>query len=316
MKKTFAISLVLFIIVLTLFDAFWSNWIKKQTNEKQIWVLNKVNEHYNIAFIGSSRVFTGINIDSIKIKTNKTAINLGCDGASLMENYVVLKQFLSAGNKIDSLYLQLDKFALIDMNKAYSYPFHDYLFLNKLQEDEVKEAIIKYKGFLRYIFWRFLPYLKYAEFNNFYNPKVFIPLFNKKPAGVGYNVTAGSGLINLQMPDSLAFKAFKKNKQDGLIVDTTSIYYANKIVTLCKSNNIKCILFKVPMYSNFYNHFQSSLLSEQFLMKLSKETNCRFIDFQQLKLASNKDCFKDFTHLNKNGANYFSVFLADSIMTN
>ena len=308
------ISFLLLIIGLVLFDNFWSNWLKKQISEKQIWILNKSNRHFNLAFIGSSRVYTCINIDTVETKTGKSAINLGCDGASVMENYVILKQFLKAGNKIDSLYLQLDKSALIDMNKAYSYPFHDYLFLNKLNEGEIEEAVVRCKGYLKYSFWRFLPYFKYAEFNNFYNLKIFFPFFNKKPAKPEFDSITGSRLIDLQMPDSLLVKKNEKSfYEDGLAVSETSILYINKILALCKDNNIKCTFFKVPMYNNYNAKYSSSRISEIFLIKFSKEHNCRFIDFQKLELAANINFFKDYTHLNKNGADSFSVFLADSL---
>jgi len=314
MKKAFLFSSLLLIIALVFFDNFWGSWLKRQTSEKQIWVLNKSNQHFNIAFLGSSRVYTGIDIDTIKNKTCKTAINLGCDGASLMENYILLKQFLRAGNKIDSLYLQLDKFALIEMSKAYSYPFHDYLFLNRLNEDEVKEAVIKYKGYLKYYFWSLLPCFKYAEFNNFYNLKTFFPFFNRKPTSLEFDSVTGSRLIALQMPDSLAFKNNNNFHEDSLVINETSLFYANKILILCKENNIKCTLFKVPMYSRYNDRSHSSLMSEQFLVKFSKENNCRFIDFQKMEFSSKRDYFKDYTHLNKNGAGSFSVFLADSLM--
>lgn len=306
---------IILIVTLVLLDSFWNSWLKKQTSEKQIWILNIENKTFDFAFIGSSRVYTCIDPYTISKKTLKSTINLGSDGASLMENFIILKQFLKAGNKIKTVYLQLDGSALINMNKAYSYPFHDYLFLNKLNTDEVKDAVIKTKGDLKYYFWRFIPYMKYAEFNNFYNPKIILPFFNHTNDVVDFDKTLGSNLVDIQMPDSI-FEAINNSVfiQDDFVVDSTSISYLNKIINTCKKNNIKCVLFKVPLFKNAYVKFASTHKAEECINRLSIKNNCRFIDFQKIELAANKDCFKDCSHLNKHGALLFSSILADSLL--
>ncbi|HXU28295.1 MAG TPA: hypothetical protein VN698_13775 [Bacteroidia bacterium] len=309
-----ALLFCFFLLTASLFglDFYWSNWVKKQTSEKQIWILSKTNQHYNLAFIGASVVFTGIDIDTIEKRTKKTAINLGCDGAALMENYIVLKNFLQANNKIDTLYLQLDKGALMDMNKAFSYPFHDYLFLDKINDSDMKEAIIKSKGYLKYLCWNYLPDFKYAEFNNFYYPHIPFVIDRSAPV-IDLNITHGSLLHDIRMPDGKAKNKYLKC-DDKFEVDTTSIYYLNKILALCKQDNIKCVFFKTPVYYPYYNSLESSTIVANYIESFLNKRKCRFVDFQLLEMTKNEKYFKDDVHLNKDGAKLFSGFLADSLI--
>ena len=308
-------SFTLSVLLLYSIDGFWGNWLTKQITEKQIWILNKKGKLYNLAFLGSSRVYTCVDIDVVQKKTRRSAVNLGCDGASLMENFVILKQFLNNGNKIEQLYLQLDNSSLINMKKALSYPFHDYLFLNKLNQEEVKNAVIENSGYLKYFFWRYFPLFKYAEFNHFYSLSIFYPL--TKPKACDFNCTNGTKTIPENIPDSLLLKLQSEVFQnDTFKCDEISKQYVEKILQLCSENNISCTFFKVPVYNDKYIKYRSSFETERFIRNYSKEKNCRFIDFQKLPLSENKNYFKDYSHLNEIGAKIFSSFLSDSLIKN
>lgn len=310
--KGILISVLISFLLFYCLDCYWSNWLEKQNSQKQIWIMDKKNQQYNIAFLGASRVFTCIDVGLIEKTLQVKAINLGCDGASIMENYVVLSQFLKHGNKIDKLYLQLDQTALSDMKKALSYPFHDYLFLNKLYEEDVKEAFIEDKGYLKYYFWRYIPLSKYAEFNHFYTLNFLEPKSQSNDSGFDKN--SGSQLIAMDMPDSLVAKVKSATfLMDTFRCDEKSKYYIDKIIELCKSNDIEYNLFKMPIYNDSYNKFRSSNEMTAFLHEYARKKGCRFIDFQGLALASNRDYFKDYSHLNANGVKLFTPILSDSI---
>jgi hypothetical protein len=310
--KGVLLSVLISCLLFYCLDCYWSNWLEKQNSEKQIWIMNKENKRYNIAFLGASRVYTCIDVGLIEKILKIKAINLGCDGSSLMENYVVLSQFLKHGNKINKLYLQLDQTALSNMKKALSYPFHDYLFLNKLKEEEVKEAFIEDKGCLKYYFWRYIPLSKYAEFNHFYTLNFLEPKSQSKDSGFDKN--SGSKLIVMDMPDSLLAKVKSGIfRQDTFVCDEKSKYYIDKIIKLCKSNGIKYDFFKMPIYNDSYIQFHSNHEMTTFLHEYARKNDCRFIDFQGLALASNKDYFKDYSHLNASGAKLFTPILSDSI---
>lgn len=310
--KGVLISILISCLLFYCLDCYWSNWLEKQDSEKQIWIMDKKKQHYNIAFLGASRVFTCIDVSLVEKILKEKAINLGCDGASVMENYVVLSQFLKHENKIDKLYLQLDNTALSDMKKALSYPFHDYLFLNKLKEDEVKEAFIEDKGYLKYYFWRYIPLSKYAEFNHFYTLNFIKQKSQSNDSGFDKN--SGSKLIAMDMPDSLITKIKSGTfHNDSFTCDEKSKYYIDKIIELCKSNNIECNFFKMPIYNDSYIQFRSNNEMTSFLSKYAEKNSCRFIDFQSLALASNKNYFKDYSHLNAGGVKLFTPILSDSI---
>jgi hypothetical protein len=306
------ISLSLCILICYVIDSYWGAWLSKQTSEKQIWILNKNKQEYDIAFLGSSRVFTCIDAGTISKKTDRRAINLGCDGASLMENYVVLSQFLANGNKVDSIYLQLDNTSLSNMKKALSYPFHDYLFLNKLNNEEVKEAIIEDKGKLKFYLWKYLPLFKYAEFNTFFNLSFLNPFETKKTDPFDFN--SGSKLIEANMPDSLFLRvSHQKFKSDTFRYDKTSLMYIDKILSLCNENKIKCHFFKVPIYKAEFESYRSSHQTSEYLRQLAVQKSCNFYDFQNLELSGNRIYFKDCSHLNAEGVKIFSAILCDTL---
>lgn len=314
MKRVFFISVAVLLVIFYSLDCFWANWLQKQTSEKQIWIMNKKNEKYDVAFLGNSRVFTGINADTVQKITGLRAINLGCDGSALIENYIMLKQFLAHGNEIKTLCLQIDKSGLIDMNKAYSYPFHDYLLLDKLDDENVKEAFISTKGKVKYYCWKYIPYIKYAEYNNFYSSRFF---FNSNSVKETSFNLSGSRLDDIKMSEEVKNKKQNDSIINNFEINPISIQYLNKILETCHEKNIKCVLYKTPMYAPYYLRSDSGvILTEKFIKEYAIKSQCNFIDFQDTDISENFENFKDRSHLNKQGANLFSSIFGTLLKQN
>ncbi len=307
--------MVILYLILYLSDLYYSNWVKGQFLEKPSWVINMKNKHFGIGFLGSSRVYNMVNMDIIEKKTGYNSINMGSGGASCMENYITLKFFLDNNNKLDNLYLQIDASNLIDMHKAFSYPFREYVFFGKMNDEELSEAIKLNNGYLKYYFWKYVPFVRYAEFSHVFSLRYLIkPLSEKEDNTAYFDSTKGSALLlKSLMPDSL-LKKCNDIKGWPLTIDTTSLKYLNKIIDLANEKKINMVLYKAPIYSCYYEKSKIGVTTENCIDSISKSRKLKYDDFQNLSLSSDHLKFKDYYHLNETGANILSSILADSIV--
>lgn len=100
----------------------------------------------------------------------------------------------------------------------------------------------------------------------------------------------------------------ESNKYDNVKKYTEIEYlYLNKIIELCKKQNIHLILLQPPKDTGnpFYKNYNSGLFYERYHKNYN---NIDFLNFSKLPVSQNY--FWDIMHLNKSGSIYFSQFLA------
>jgi hypothetical protein len=83
-----------------------------------------------------------------------------------------------------------------------------------------------------------------------------------------------------------------------------NIQYLHKIVDLCKKNDIKLVLVRMPLYPTYFK-----TKNEILFQRIRKEyfSDVPFLDFHSVSF--NDDEFGDYDHLNYKGAKRFSIFL-------
>lgn len=91
------------------------------------------------------------------------------------------------------------------------------------------------------------------------------------------------------------------------IYSTSQIRYLNKIMELCKQNNVELILLSTPFHSTYPT--SKVHLAENYYQREMK--SFRWLDYSKLSLPDS--CFADYEHLNSKGSTVFSKILMEKL---
>ncbi len=83
-----------------------------------------------------------------------------------------------------------------------------------------------------------------------------------------------------------------------------NLNYLDKIIALCKRQNVALILIRSPMHQKVFNLIDEQKFKE---VRTSRFNSVEFLDFKNFSLADHE--FGDFSHLNYRGAKKYSSFL-------
>jgi hypothetical protein len=316
--KQFILKLFLFLLLLAIplygLEKYYDSYFSKNLDScnKPLWVLKQQNNRYDFAVLGSSRVFNMLDILSLEKGTNKNGINIGASGSAYAENYLLLKQFVKT-NQIKTLVVQVDLYSL-DSKNAFGYPFHDYLYLNKLKESEVDSIYRDNVSPIKYYMWNYIPFSKYMEFSNFFSLyKVIRGGYECESSFL--DTTKGSFLVDGNEAFTDDAKADQNNSFKNRYINEKDYSYLKKIVAFARQKNIQVIFYTAPEY---YEGFALQGNRNSIFKKISnfaKENSIPYYNFDVFTygLCKNKAAFKDNTHLNTLGSLKFSSDFADSL---
>lgn len=278
--------------------------------EKAHWILHKSNEAYNVAFIGSSRVFNTISpvlIDTVlKIKS----VNLGVGGAAFAENYLLLEQFLRK-NAIETLYIQVDLWGLILPKEAYNHSFSEEKYLNLIGSPSVDSIYLSNSNPLKFYFRKYIPFFKYSEYNSIYSVDKMLLGLNPDNKNI-FDKTKGATILE-QKKDGITFKNLIVGKVKNANYCLESALSLKKLIAYAQSKKIKVSLFTAPSYIPYMKSLEFNLASKDTIKKIAKEFNVPFFDFEKSNHFKDTLLFRDYTHLNKKGSIVFSKLLSDTI---
>ena len=122
---------------------------------------------------------------------------------------------------------------------------------------------------------------------------------------------------NNQLLSDETKEKIKNTKLLDTKIKEESLNYFDKIIKLCKRNNIRVILVVTPVTEKLileYNNLDD--IFSQYI-DLAKEYNCEYYDFNldknRVKLYSEETSFYDNTHMSDSGAEVFSNRLTEII---
>ncbi len=292
----------LFLFGCLLYLTLWaiSIYLKKkvtQNNENKIyWAFNKTGENYDMAFLGSSRVFLMVDVDTIEKHLGVKAINLGKDGSGAADQYLILHGFLK-NNTIKKLVFQID---FSTVGNTFSYPFHEYDFLPYLSDDPIISKVIRdHSDRIKFLFWKYLPFSFYVEYSKLYRFKS-----GKSDETSPFDKTKGTLFMDL------VFDTLKTPPQRDIFPDKQSISYIYKIMELCRRNNIEIYFYRAPVYHSTFHYLKPHTI-DSVIDKLVKQNV--YIDFTKCDIAYDERYFYNYTHFNRWGTKQFTVLLADSL---
>ncbi|NMM47227.1 hypothetical protein [Marinigracilibium pacificum] len=293
MKRLFKNLLIFFVLVYAVFwflDFAFTSIYQQGTYYKTQWLNNTENNEYDFAIHGSSRPYTCIDTKKVVEDTNLKGINISLDGSTTPTHALMLEMFLKRGNKIKTLYLNVDNWeADTEVVGQFSYP----RFFPYYKEKEVYEHYSRFG--LKWQLYRFIPFIRYAEQNTTW----------------GLHQLANS-LFHFKKPDydSYGSKIYESTEYHGTQdlfeynFDTSGkMYYLNKIIELCNSNNIELVVFVCP-FANAKTDSEYYKGIEDFKEYLNNK-GVKFYNFGD-KYNLKFDLFVDEDHLNKNGVPLFT----------
>lgn len=278
--------------------------------DKPSYVISNNNLQFDYICGGSSRVHNNFNTLLFDSITGLKGFNIGYGGSAIIENYTTLYLFLKSGNRTKNYLLQVEDNSLINQNIGMTYPFHDYFFFRQIGDPVIDEAYKNSLPDIKYYLWKYIPFIKYCEFNNYYSLKKII-----KPPLVDGDMLLNKGYNKL---DILHKPAFPKNNYEAIIsetrVDTININYLKKIQELCKQNHINFIIYSAPVYQPSYESYKPKNLRDS-LLNFVKQNNIPYYNFISDSNFKNVSLFYDETHLNAIGTDKFTKQLATNLVT-
>ncbi len=317
MQKTL-VNAILFcailLAVLCLLDLTYSKILASRSLNKVSWIFNKHNENYDFAVLGDSRVLTCIDVKAMEHYSQLKGINLGTSGSRPVENYLVLSRFLKT-NKLKMVLLQLDATIGMDIVSPNNdkLPFYGtYAYMPYIHDSDVFDIISEYTSPIKYLPWAYVPFIRYAEFNNEYNPAGFLKGNDTSMDEAGYEKLTRKARQCVS-PDSLNPTA-KVDQKDIDSFTRKNLSWVKKIIALCKANNIQLAIFTSPVHRvEFLGPLTANSISR--INELSFQTGIPYWDWSKMYFNSPDSVFADSFHTNYWGADEIARVAADSLLS-
>lgn len=262
---------------------------------------------YDCLMLGSSRMKNNVNPKIIDSILSINSFNAGTNGGNIFEIKMLLEGYLLKSPAPKMVVVSLDIFSLISSNNIAFTPTYLTAYTappvyTNLKEDGINVSLYK-----------FLPPLRVIEFDDYYKGAVFRNLKGDKELKEG----------------DFYYKGFESNTTDTISTATIPPSYSIKMsekavlalqdfITICKKYKIKLVLSYAPEYKQINQKAVTNIDTLFNLYKsISLKYNIPFLRNDSLSLNSNGAYFANVGHLNRVGANIYSIILArqlDSII--
>lgn len=257
---------------------------------------------YDLLFIGSSRTHFSVNPKIIDEKCNLNSFNAGLEGGDIYEFEMILKAYLENHKSPKYIVLNFDMHSFSGQPKIYNYPLY-YPYYNS---NITIKNYLKQNNYLTNI-KEVVPFLQITDFDD-----------NSK----GYLIKSLMGKNEI-MPNNFQYKGFVSNtdvtisSKDISFINVTleisneKIKCLDRIIVLCKKNGIKLIFTYAPEYRKIYqNSIKNKFQIFSIIQSRSDQNNILFLREDDLEICNNPNLFANVTHLNKQGAQVYSVSFA------
>lgn len=295
------IFFVIIILICSTLPYFWGESCYYQDYK----VRTSLSGKLDTLVIGSSHALRSIKPTVLNEKLNTKAYNLSSPLMSMYGRYVMLEKEINR-NPIKTVYLEISYNALTLDRKTLGLEGDLYV-LGRF--DNVFERINFFtNAFTPDEYKKVLSDVIVRSKNSFFTHNTI-----KQYETFGYLPVPSN---NQLLSDETKEKIKNTNSLDTKIKEE-SLNYFDKIIKLCKRNNIRVILVVTPVTEKMileYNNLDD--IFSQYI-DLAKEYNCEYYDFNldknRVKLYSEETSFYDDTHMSDSGAEVFSNRLTEII---
>lgn len=295
------IFFVIIILICSTLPYFWGESYYYQDYK----VRTSLSGKLDTLVIGSSHALRSIKPTVLNEKLNTKAYNLSSPLMSMYGRYVMLEKEINR-NPIKTVYFEISYNALTLDRKTLGLEGDLYVlgrfdnaferinfFKNAFTTDEYKKVLSDVIVRSRNSFFTHNTIKQYETFG-------YLPM----PS-------------NNQLLSDETKEKIKNTKLLDTKIKEESLNYFDKIIKLCKRNNIRVILVVTPVTEKMileYNNLDD--IFSQYI-DLAKEYNCEYYDFNldknRVKLYSEETSFYDNTHMSDSGAEVFSNRLTEII---
>ena len=256
--------------------------------------------HYNVVFLGSSRVEMHYDPFLFDRFTGYNSFNLGLAGATPQLAYAALSTYLERSQAPAYLFYEVDYHSLSKESNEIK-DFNNYFpFLSH--------------GTLRKHFQR----MDHRMEHFYYNPYFSWPYTGLKNISTG--IHNWLGIPN--RTDTLYYKGFVKEVlRPSLNYIKSPAYYSffhptnrnylDSIILLCKQKNIQLSLITSPMFAGGKTGLMNKNQVTQQVHAIASRNGIQYYDLSLLPFCNERSLFVDHYHLNYQGAKKFSRYLAD-----
>jgi hypothetical protein len=301
MRKAYRNTLFFILISLLILwgaDYIYGYFLRHDQFSKVCWLYSKKNYPARFGILGASRVYTMMNTEEVSAAKKVKGINISIDGASIMEQYVMLRRYVENNPDLKELYFNTDFY---DLDKNINTDFRLWYFLPYIEKDSVlAEETKRVYGLEHYLLWRYVPFYKYANYNSRYLIQLTRNLA-KNYAHQEFN-QAGDALFEKagSMPE------YPPGKLLTISVTPLQQLYLEKILSLCQQHHIRVHLYTAPVYRSRYVCYTNRYeLLDSFFRPLLKKYQADMYIFCELPMCSNASLFSNPVHLNKTGTDSF-----------
>jgi len=303
MKKFLLLAAIFFIILAI--GAYTLDFAVKKGLEKQETTWKKIFEskiNSDVIILGNSRVCAHIDTKILDSVLNVDAYNLGMDGYTFNMQNLEYQLFEKYGNSKPRLLIQNADFNTLQrLNYIYDItPFYAFI-----HEPLLKKELSNFIGLsaLRLS-------LPLISLNTKAALKGFAELFGLshyvEEGYKGYKGQDlkwdGSGLAERLSDDSLAY-----------FIDPTIVREMDEHLARCKANGIEVVLLFSPEYCKLTEYVKNKDEIFNIYRSFSEKYDFPFLDYSSDSLCYDTTYFFNAMHLNRTGAELFTIKLANDL---
>ena len=267
-------------------------------------------KNHEVIFIGDCEVYANFNPMVLYDEYGISSYVRGSSQQMIWQSYYVLEETLK---------YEIPKAVVLNVNslrydknsdkksEAYNRLMIDRMKWSKVKINLIKESMLPEETFISYV----LPIFRYHSRYDELSKEDFKYLFKRK------NVTYNGFLVNKNVKpvDSLPTKRVLNTYE----FDKENMEWLDKILELCKKNNIKLILVKAPsVYPYWYSEYDEQVISYASKNDLVYVNLIDRVD--EIGIDYSKDTYDGGLHLNLMGANknskYFGKILKENVDLN
>ncbi|MCA0447483.1 MAG: hypothetical protein LCH54_14775 [Bacteroidetes bacterium] len=310
LKSALLFSFGLFSI-LFLVDTIISFGVSK-SEFREIGKINKIIRHLElpeIAIFGSSVSKVGVNSPLIQRETGFSVYNFSLDGTRFMQ-YKGLISELNTQNETTKVVILAETYFSFSQVKALT-TFENYL--PAIGKDNIYEPLYEIQPDL---VWRcrYIPFYKYTFVPHTYYLSSFDGWKSFFSNSHSVDSLLGFGPVyRTWEPDQDEF--LLKTKYYTINIDSVIVEKYISVILDLKTKGRSVVIILTPIYTEISKKLTDFNPIRQTLQEISIRTQTPFWDFTSTSICDNKSYFYNSNHLNKTGADLFSLMLADSIKT-
>ena len=267
----------------------------------------KSPKNHEVIFIGDCEVYANFNPVILYEEYGISSYVRGNSQQLIWQSYYILEETLKHETPkavvLNVNSLRYDK-SSDKRNEAYNRLMIDQMRWSKTKIDLIKESMLDEETFISYIF----PILRYHSRYDELSKEDFEYLFKRE------NVTYNGFLVNKNV--KLVETLPTKKKLNNYTFDEENMKWLDKILELCKKNNIELILVKAPsVYPFWYDEYEEQVISYAAKNKIKYFNLLSVAD--EIGIDYSKDTYDAGLHLNLYGATknskYFGKVLKQNI---